>query len=101
QALGEPPQLERARVLGALSAQLDREADPVLRQTLLVSLVSAGSTPEALAAIAERHADLAEDAGEWIAGLRSGATDLEQLYAFKRAREAQRLGPGRPATDGE
>jgi hypothetical protein len=92
--LGEAPPERRAEALAALEAALGREGDPVLRRALLDNLVRCGrgEAAGALERLAARTPDLKADAEEYLAVVRAGVADWEEILERKERLEARRTG---------
>ena len=90
--LGEAPPEHRATALAALGAALDRETEPALRRALLDNLVRCGRSEaaEALERLAARCPDLRADAEEYLALVRAGYADWDEILDRKERLEAGR-----------
>lgn len=92
--LGQAPPERRAEALAALEAALNREGDPVLRRSLLDNLVRCGrgDAAGALERLVARSPDLKADAEEYLAVVRAGHADWEEILDEKGRLEARRTG---------
>lgn len=92
--LGQAPPECRAEALAALEAALNREGDPILRRSLLDNLVRCGrgDAAGALERLVARSPDLKADAEEYLAVVRAGHADWEEILDQKGRLEARRTG---------
>jgi hypothetical protein len=90
--LGEAPPERRATALSALVAALDRETEPTLRRALLDNLVRCGrgEAADVLERLAARSPDLRTDAEEYLALVRAGYADWDEILDRKERLEAGR-----------
>jgi hypothetical protein len=96
EALGDVSPACREKTLAMLASALDLEREPFVRRTELTSIVRAGRAQAipTLEAIQRKHADLAQDAEDYLVELRKGEVDMDHLWAAKERAESLRRDAG-------
>ncbi len=96
EVLGDAPAAHRDAAMSTLARGLGRESDYHVRRTMMTAIVRAGRNEAipALERIVASGSNIADDAGDYLDGLRQGIVDMDRLWEHKQRRETERNGPG-------